>query len=300
MADKDFQAQIDKLISTFIKAERQNIENTPKFQKWVKSICEPSYKLISNLLSTFLDELTSFEMRENIFKLFTKLYYLNEGDIAPQLINNSDFAKTCVLHITKGDKDKLSDNSFYLLTKLFNKENFKNQIDEKFIEALFDGLSIIKDEDILNEVVRLLIEISNTYENTSDNLFLKIHKKNRNARVLDEILLRVLNTSYEIEDKLKVLKCLNELLNSESTPIFYSSDMESFIDILLSKMQMTDHQEIIKEMTRCLEKVVGYDEYNSIKYRSDDISEMMKCITGCPKCIDETKILGQEVLNKLS
>ena len=104
-------------------------------------------------------------MRENIFfKNMRKLYHLNKDVVGPQINLNNDFAKAIVVHINSGDKSKRFDICFYLLTKLFNHKAFKSQIDEAFIVALFEGLSIVREEDILNEIVVLLIEINYEYK----------------------------------------------------------------------------------------------------------------------------------------
>ena len=142
-------------------------------------------------------------MSENIFKIMRKLYHLNKDVVGPQINSNNDFAKEIVVHINSGDKSKISDNCFYLLTKLFNHKEFKSQIDEAFIVALFEGLSIVREDDILNEIVVLLIEINYEYKKPEENLFIKVHKENENSRVLNEILLRVLNNENEYERKIR-------------------------------------------------------------------------------------------------
>ena len=241
--EKDFEVKIKKIIDTFTKAEKLGKENSKKYKDWIKEISDPNFKLISNLLNYFLDDLTSTSMRENIFKIMRKLYYLNAKLVGPQIQSNKDFAKSIVVHINSGDKSKISDNCFYLLTKLFNPKEFKSEIDETFIKALFEGLSIVREEDILNDIVVILIEINYDYKNPDENLFLKVHKENENSRVLNEILLRVLNNEHDDKKKIIILKCLDDLMSIYTKSIFYESDLESFIDILLPKLQMTDNNE---------------------------------------------------------
>ena len=205
-AEEDFETKIKKIIDTFTKAEKLGKENSKKYKDWIKEISNPNFHLISNLLNYFLDDLTSTNMRENIFKIMRKLYHLNKDVVGPQINSNKDFLKSIVVHINSGDKSKISDNCFFLLTKLFNHKAFKSQIDEAFILALFEGLSIVREEDILNEIVVILIEINYEYKNSEENLFLKVHKENENSRVLNEILLRVLNNETGDERKIKNLK----------------------------------------------------------------------------------------------
>ena len=274
--EEDFEVKINKIIDTFTKAEKLGKENSKKYKDWIKEISNPNFHLISNLLNYFLDELTSTNMRENIFKIIRKLYHLNKSVVEPQINSNKDFGKAIVVHINTGDKSKISDNCFYLLTKLFNKKSFESVIDESFIVALFEGLSIVGEEDILNDIVVILIEINSTYNNPEENLFLKVHKENENARVLNEILLRVLNNEHDDNQKIKILKCLDDLMGNQEKSIFYESDLESFIDILLPKLQMTDNNDLKKKLLKCLDRVTKYNEYYGEMYKVDEITELME------------------------
>ena len=271
-------------------------ENSKKFKDWIKDISNPNFHLISNLLNYFLDELTSTNMRENIFKIMRKLYHLNKDVVSPQITANKDFAKSIVVHINSGDKSKISDNCFYLFTKLFNPKTYKSEIDEAFITALFEGLNIVREEDILNDIVVILIEINYEYTNIEENLFLKVHKDNENSRVLNEILLRVLNNEHDDGKKIKILKCLDDLMSNSKKSIFYESDMESFIDILLPKLQMTDNTELKKKLLECLDKVTRYDEYYRQMYKVDEITELMEDFESTEEQPEEIRALSRQIV----
>ena len=295
-AEEDFETKIQKIIDTFTKAEKLGKENSKKYKDWIKEISNPNFHLISNLLNYFLDELTSTNMRENIFKIMRKLYHLNKDVVGPQINSNKDFAKAIIIHINSGDKSKISDNCFYLLTKLFNHKAFKSQIDKSFILALFEGLSIVREEDILNEIVVLLIEINYDYKTPEENIFIKVHKENENSRVLNEILLRVLNNEHEDEKKIKILKCLDDLMSSYEKSIFYESDLESFIDILLPKLQMTDNNELKKKLLECLDRVTKYDEYYGQMYKVDEITELMEDFESAEEQPEEIRNISKEII----
>ena len=294
--EKDFEGKIEKIIDTFTKAEKLGKENSKKYKDWIKEISDPNFKLISNLLNYFLDELTSTTMRENIFKIMRKLYYLNAKLVGPQIQSNKDFAKSIVVHINSGDKSKISDNCFYLLTKLFNPKAFKAEIDETFIKALFEGLSIVREEDILNDIVVILIQINYDYKNQDENLFLKVHKENENSRVLNEILLRVLNNEHDDTKKIIILKCLDDLMSIYTKSIFYESDLESFIDILLPKLQMTDNNELKKKLLECLDKVTKYNEYYNQMYKVDEITELMEDFESTENQPEEIRNISKQIV----
>ena len=294
--EEDFETKINKIIETFSKAEKMGKENSKKYKEWIKDISNPNFHLISNLLNYFLDDLTSTNMRENIFKIMRKLYHLNKDVVGPQITANKDFAKSIVVHINQGDKSKISDNCFYLLTKLFNPKSNKSEIDEAFITALFEGLSIVREEDILNDIVIVLIEINNEYTNVEENLFLKVHKDNENSRVLNEILLRVLNNEYDDNKKLKILKCLDDLMSNSQKSIFYESDLEIFIDILLPKLQMTDNKELKIKLLECLDKVTKYNEYYGQMYKVDEITELMEDFESTEEQPEEVRAISRQIV----
>ena len=298
--EEDFEVKINKIIDTFTKAEKLGKENSKKYKDWIKEISNPNFHLISNLLNYFLDELTSTNMRENIFKIIRKLYHLNKNVVEPQINSNKDFGKAIVVHINTGDKSKISDNCFYLLTKLFNKKSFESVIDESFIVALFEGLSIVGEEDILNDIVVILIEINSTYNNPEENLFLKVHKENENARVLNEILLRVLNNEHDDNQKIKILKCLDDLMGNQEKSIFYESDLESFIDILLPKLQMTDNNDLKKKLLKCLDRVTKYNEYYGEMYKVDEITELMEDFETSENQPEEIRSICKQIVTNIT
>ena len=298
--EEDFEVKINKIIDTFTKAEKLGKENSKKYKDWIKEISNPNFHLISNLLNYFLDELTSTNMRENIFKIIRKLYHLNKSVVEPQINSNKDFGKAIVVHINTGDKSKISDNCFDLLTKLFNKKSFESVIDESFIVALFEGLSIVGEEDILNDIVVILIEINYTYNNPEENLFLKVHKENENARVLNEILLRVLNNEHDDNKKIKILKCLDDLMGNQEKSIFYESDLESFIDILLPKLQMTDNNDLKKKLLKCLDRVTKYNEYYGEMYKVDEITELMEDFETSEEQPEEIRSICKQIVTNIT
>ena len=73
----DINASLKLIVDTFRKFERKNKESDPKYIEWIEQISEPSYGLISSLLTLFLDELTDQITRENIFKVLKKLLFLH-------------------------------------------------------------------------------------------------------------------------------------------------------------------------------------------------------------------------------
>ena len=297
---EELEGKIEKMINTFIKAEKQGKEGTKKYLDWIKEISSPEFKLISNLLNYFLDDLTSTSMRENIFKILRKLYQLNTEVVAKQIRDNKDFAKAIIVHINEGDKSQKSDNCFYLLTQLFTTEAYKDEINKEFIKALFDGLGIVREEEILTAIVVILIDINYKYKSGDDNLFIEVHKENDNSRVLNEILLRVLNYENDENKQIKILKCLEDLMSNYDKSIFYESDLESFIDILIPKLQSTENNALKENLLQCLEKVTEYNEYYGQMYKVEEITELMEDFESAENQSEEARKISKQIVANIT
>ena len=297
---EELEGKIEKMINTFIKAEKQGKEGTKKYLDWIKEISSPEFKLISNLLNYFLDDLTSTGMRENIFKILRKLYQLNTEVVAKQIRDNKDFAKAIIVHINEGDKSQKSDNCFYLLTQLFTTEAYKDEINKEFIKALFDGLGIVREEEILTAIVVILIDINYKYKSGDNNLFIEVHKENDNSRVLNEILLRVLNYENDENKQIKILKCLEDLMSNYDKSIFYESDLESFIDILIPKLQSTENNALKENLLQCLEKVTKYNEYYGQMYKVEEIIELMEYFESAENQSEEARKISKQIVANIT
>ena len=297
---EELEGKIEKMINTFIKAEKQGKEGTKKYLDWIKEISSPEFKLISNLLNYFLDDLTSTGMRENIFKILRKLYQLNTEVVAKQIRDNKDFTKAIIVHINEGDKSQKSDNCFYLLTQLFTTEAYKDEINKEFIKALFDGLGIVREEEILTAIVVILIDINYKYKSGDNNLFIEVHKENDNSRVLNEILLRVLNYENDENKQIKILKCLEDLMSNYDKSIFYESDLESFIDILIPKLQSTENNALKENLLQCLEKVTKYNEYYGQMYKVEEITELMEDFESAENQSEEARKISKQIVANIT
>ena len=237
-------------------------------------------------------------LREYPFK-----YSFLKEVVGPQISSissNKDLAKAIVIHINNGDKSKISDNCFHLLTKLFNQNAYKLEINEEFIMSLFKGLNIVGKEDILNDIVVILIEINYKYITPEENKFLKVCKENENSRILNEILLRLLNKEHDDGKKIKILKCLNDLMSTYIKCIFYESDLESFIDILLPDLQVTDNNDIKKRLLECLDRVTKYTEYYGNMYKIDEIAELMEDYESAEDQPEEIRNISRQIVNNIT
>ena len=295
MESGDISKTLDMMVSRFTKMEQKKKENDPKYIEWIEKISEKEYGLIPNLLVYFLDELTTQEDKEKIFKVFQKLMQLNSDTITEQLLNNTDFPKAVVQYIIKENKEKMSDSAFFLITKLFRESNFKSFINQDFMEAMFNGLNIVHEEEVLLGIVGILVDINSNYINTDDNLFIDEYKKNPNSRVLNELLLRLLNNENDREKTKKILLCLNKLMEVTDNKVFYESDLQSFIDILLNIIQSTSDPNLKMFLIDGLEKATRAEAYFSEKYKDEEIVELMADIEQSDEESKEIKEFAQKI-----
>ena len=155
---------------------------------------------------------------------------------------------------------------------------------------------MVSEEDILNAIVVILININYEYKNDEENLFIKVHKENDNSRVLNEILLRVLNNEDKEDKQIKILKCLEDLMRNYDKSIFYESDLESFIDILLPKLQMTENNELKEKLLKCLEHVTKYNEYYGEMYKVEEITELMEDFESAENQSEEVRNVSKQIV----
>ena len=59
-------------------------------------------------------------------------------------------------------------------------------------------------------------------------------------------------------------------------PLFYESDLESFIDILITKLNSEFDEQVKMLLLSSLDKVTKYKEYGNNSYKSDDLLELIE------------------------
>ena len=85
-------------------------------------------------------------------------------------------------------------------------------------------------------------------------------------------------------------------MSNQKKSIFYESDLESFIDILLPKLQMTDNNELKVKLLQCLDKVTKYDEYYGEMYKVDEITELMEDFEAADDQPEEIRSVSRQIV----
>jgi hypothetical protein len=218
----------------------------------------------------------------------------------PQLKANLDIPKAVYDYITSTDADLLSEDIFYLLGLVFNAEVFKDYINEKFIKSIFDGLEIIKEEDNHYAVVKILTSI-NSYlsEKKEGAMFLKVLDTVNEAGPFIESMLRILNMEKEKNSMMNVLNCLADIIEYKNECVLYRSDLESFVDMTLNKLQSTYTDELRFSILRVWERILKYNQYFELKYKYQELLDLLDDYVESPKVHQTNKELSMKVTNLL-
>ena len=99
------------------------------------------------------------------------------------------------------------------LSYSFTVEGYKNLINLDLIQILFDSLNKVKDVNVIQNLVKVFIEMNYIYKDTdiNSNLFLQIYDKNENSSLVVELTLRILNEEKDSLSIQKILFCIKSL-----------------------------------------------------------------------------------------
>ena len=286
--------QIKRMIDILFKVEKDNKENDSQYSQWINEITQPNYGMISIFVKVLCDESTKQDDIEKIFLILRKLVFLNKENVKPQLDQNTEFESMVIKYILTKDIQQMTSNSFYFLTLLFKKDSFKPNITKKMINSLFSALNIIQDEDILITIINFLINIEN--KEIYSDLIYKVHKRNPNSHFFDELLLKLLHTENNIDRVINILICINKLMTSENSVIFYEFDLECFIDIIVDKLNSEVELKLKIVLLQSLAKITEFDNYYSKLYKIEEITELMEDYQGKEEHVEELKKISKQII----
>ena len=82
--------------------------------------------------------------------------------------------------------------------------------------------------------------------------------------------------------------------------IFYESDLESFIDILIPKLQSTENNALKENLLQCLEKVTEYNEYYGQMYKVEEITELMEDFESAENQSEEARKISKQIVANIT
>ena len=271
------------------------------FDNWSKLICQPKFKLIKNLVYLLEQEDTDFQDKEMIFSLFNHVLLINPNS-ANQMINFESLPKILVDYLFQYKKEK-SKNDVCAITTLsytFKINLYKKLINLELITIILDSLTIVKEQNVLESLIRILIEINSLYKEVDKNLFLDAYHTNENAHLVGEIILRLLNSETEQSSLEKILFCMKCLMDKEKTDIFYSKDLEAFIDIAIRYLESTENNDLRCFVLDVLQRITRFNEYFHIMYKTKEMQDLLDDYIKSDKVSEKAKNKSRIVLNNLA
>lgn len=166
--------------------------------------------------------------------------------------------------------------------------------------GLFELLDIIKDELNFKATVKILIEINFMFSSLNNNIFLKVYHVHPNARVFNEILIRLINEEDNQDKMIKMFSCLRNILDNEKENILYSTELESLIDIIIIKLQIAE-SELTPFIIDIIEKITIYPEYYRTMYKIDEILNLFEDFAYNNNTVEEiVKLKSKQIFETLS
>ena len=302
--DENYIKTIYKEVSEHIENYQKAFEKDPEaFDCWSRTICHPKYKLIKNLVYLLEKDKTSFQDKQTIFSIFNQLLLINPS-VSNQLKKYSSLPKILSEYLLKYKIDNGKNDlcAVSTLSYSFTIEGYKNLISLELIEILFDSLNKVKEVNVIQNLIKVFIELNYNYKDMdiNSNLFLQIYDKSENSSLVVEITLRLLNEEKDSLAIQKILFCIKSLIDIKQKDIFYSKDLEAFIDIAINVLESTEIDELRCGILDILVKLSEFEEYYNIKYKDKEIKDLLDDCSKSDKVTPEVQEKSQKVLDNIN
>lgn len=292
--------QLTILYDRINEIEKKKKLNDQLTYDWVEELTDPEFQLIDNMshmLNNLLTSLTHKERIIHIFRFF--LISSNDNSVRQQLNEIAFLPQILSQYMMNSQKFQILQDSFYIIGKIFDVQTFKDVITLNFITNIFDKLASVEDDDVLLNAIDILLNINTIYTNINDSLFLNVYHQHCNSRLIDEILLRIFNNETNKEKMFKILLCLTNIIDKEEKIVFYSSDLETFIDIAISKLESTYSEEMKLYLIGLLKRITFYDEYYKGMFKISELTDLMEDYAANEDQSQNIRTNSQKVLDNL-
>ena len=302
--DENYIKSIYKEINEHIEDYQKDFnKDSEAFDSWSKTICNPKYKLIKNLVYLLEQNETTFHDKQIIFSIFNQLLIINQN-VGNQLKKFKYLPKILVEYLLqfKQDNKKIDLCAVSTLSYSFNIEEYKNLLSIELIEIIFDSLIKVKEENVIQNFIRIFIEINYIYKDIKDlksNLFLQVYNINEHSNLVPEIALRLLNQEKDNEFIIKILFCIKSLMDIKNKDVFYSKDLEAFIDIAVNFLESTEINEIRCGIIDIIYNITRFDEFYNIKYKNSEIKDLLEDCVNNEMVTQEIQEKSQKILENI-
>ena len=94
--------------------------------------------------------------------------------------------------------------------------------------------------------------------------------------------------------------CLSNIFDKEQDNILYSTDLESFIDIIILKLQSAYTEELKTFIIDMMERITQYPEYYKRMYKIEEISNLFDDFANNDTETEVVKLKAKKVVDTLS
>ena len=93
------------------------------------------------------------------------------------------------------------------------------------------------------------------------------------------------------------MKCL---MDKEKKDIFYSKDLEAFMDIAIRYLESTENNELRSYVLEVLQRITKFKEYFHIMYKTKDLQDLLDDYLKSDKVSKKAKNQSRIILNNLA
>ena len=149
---------------------------------------------------------------------------------------------------------------------------------------------------MFSKLLNVLIDINAGYVSIEENKFLNVYHVHPNGRIIDEVLLRMLNYENDKDNMLKILLLMNNVFEKEQKNVLYARDLDAIVDIILVKFETIYAEEIKYFLLMLLQTVVSLKDYYKEQYKMNIIMDFMEALKDNEESSEGLRKLGKNIL----
>lgn len=308
-------AKINQIDENYIKnifiEVNEHIENyqndfnkdSDTFESWAKTICQPKFKLIKNFIYLLEQNDISPQQKQQIFFIINQLLIINPN-LSKQLKNHKTLPQILIDYIKQFNKEYHKNDIYAVgtLSYAFKIENYKDLMNLDIINIIFDCLNKVKEENVITNIIKLFIDINYTYKDNNDlnsNIFLQVFNDNENSNLFVEVILKILNQEKDNDCIQKILYCIKCLMDIKKKDIFYSKDLETFLDIAINMLETTELNELRLGILNILNNLTIFGEIYNIKYKMKELEDLLDDCSNNDIVSTEVQDISKKVIDNL-
>lgn len=268
------------------------------FKYWLIDIFDPLFQLSNFLIKTLISQSSILQTKNNIYFILQTSFSFTPS-LIPQFQGNIPLIKQVISDIniiTKQSDTSFQKNIIEFFTSIYDSKDFFPLITEEFISSLFDYVKFIDNDEMFSKLLNVLIDINAGYVSIEENKFLNVYHVHPNGRIIDEVLLRMLNYENDKDNMLKILLLMNNVFEKEQKNVLYARDLDAIVDIILVKFETIYAEEIKYFLLMLLQTVVSLKDYYKEQYKMNVIMDFMETLKENEEASEGLKKLGKNIL----